>query len=195
MLNPFEHPWTAVIIGLAAFMALGILRLFRSETRFPAVIVPPVLVIAAGFALDYLVATDREKILSLVQNISTAIESENADLIDGFICSDYSDSFHRDKDSLIKHCRRRFKEPLVKKNVTRVVEMGRRGRQALVTIAGRTILEEDSYAARNYKRLFFSKMRLELVKGDSGGWCIRNAELLELDRHLANWELIGHAAF
>jgi len=61
MLNPFEYPWAAVIIGVSLFLVLGILRLLRSGTRRMAVIVPPVFIIAAGFALDYLVATDREK--------------------------------------------------------------------------------------------------------------------------------------
>jgi len=95
----------------------------------------------------------------------------------------------------MRHCHRRFKDLLVEKNFVRVVEMNRRGGQAVVIIAGRTILEKNSDAAGNYKRLFFSKMRLELVKKSSGQWCIRTAELLELDRHPANWELIGNAAF
>jgi len=194
-MNPLENYWGALIAAGVLFLLLVILRLFRPRMHRLTIFAPPLIVIAAGFALDHFVATDKERIRSFLVMLSEAVEAENTTAISAMICRGYSDSFHKNKESLMRHCSRRLQKPLVEKNVFTIISMQLAGNRADVTVSGRTILEEQSYAARNYKRLFFSKVNLELHRREDDRWCLQRAELLELDRHPAGWRTIGTATF
>ncbi|MHC4239449.1 MAG: hypothetical protein ACYSUC_06790, partial [Planctomycetota bacterium] len=62
MLNIFQQPWTILLVAVITSLAISIYRwLFPEKSRRWQLLVPLVIALA-GFALDFLVKTDLEKI-------------------------------------------------------------------------------------------------------------------------------------
>ena len=91
----------------------------------------------------------------------------------------------------MRHCRRRLSEPLVEKNIKRIVEIGvspsKTTAEATFTI--RIVFDKRSYVYQSYKRIMLAKVKANLQK-EQDKWLINQAELLELDKLPVDWQNI-----
>jgi len=162
----------------------------------------PALLIAAGFALDYLVQTDTEKINAVINVAVKAVEEEDPDAIEAILADNYRDSYHSTKRTLMTHCRARLSAPLVEKNIKRIVSIEvspspspspSEGRGSPPTATAiftvRILFDKQSYVYQGFKSQMFVKVKLDLQKQDDS-WLISRAEILEIDRQPANWQHI-----
>jgi hypothetical protein len=187
MWNIFEQPWTLLIAAIIALLGLLISRrtLAEKQTWWPWLLPP--LLLAAAFALDFLVQTDLEKINAVITTAVKAVEDENPDPIDSIVADNYHDSHHEDKRQLIYHCRRRFSEPLVEKNIKRIVSIDISGSKAIAVFTVRVIFDQQSYIYQAFKRLMLTKVKMDLQKQPDNRWLITRIELIEIVLQPANW--------
>ena len=188
MFNFFEQPWT--LLGAAVMVLLGVMT-YRSvvpEKRRPWQWLLPVAVAALAFGLDYIVATDPEKINAIIDAASEAVEAEDCAAVATLIAEDYSDSYHANKADLIEHCRRELAKPLIARNRIRArTPPAITGLDAVVTIFTTTVFEEASYVARDYKAFVFFKVQVHFRKQPDESWLVNRIELLEIDKHPVRW--------
>ncbi|MHC4212780.1 MAG: hypothetical protein ACYSWP_05320 [Planctomycetota bacterium] len=116
MFNIFQQPWTMLVVAFIALDVLWFANMFKTENFKKWVWLSPLLIALLGFAIDYLVKTDREKVNILINSIITAAEEENIPAIDAIIAENYQDSWHKTKRDLMRHCQRRLSGPFIEKN-------------------------------------------------------------------------------
>lgn len=190
MLNVFEQPWSlltaAVVVLLILLMAR---RVFPHKKYWWQWFLPAFFTVAA-FGLDLLVQTDLERINAVINTGVKAVEEENPDAIEAIISDNYSDSYHGTKKSLTRHCRVRFSQPLVEKNIKRIVAIEISGPRATAIFTVRIVFDKRSYVYQSFKRIMLTKWKLDLLKEQNKGWLISRAELLEIDGQPAKWQNI-----
>jgi len=191
MFDVFERPWGLLIVAIVALPVLLMFRGIFPEKRHWWQLALPAFLAVAAFGLDLLVQTDLEKINLVIDTGVKAVEEENPDAIELIISENYSDSSHRTKTALMRHCRRTLSEPLIEKNIKRIVEIdvspSRTTAEATFTV--RIVFDKRSYVYQSYKRIMLAKVKVNLQKEQSK-WLINQAELLELDRQPVNWQNI-----
>ena len=123
MFNIFEQPWTLLVVAILILPVLLMFRRISPEKRqWWQLLLPPLLALAA-FGLDSLVQTDLEKINAVINTAVKAVEEENPGAIEAIISGNYHDSYHNTKGDLMYHCAARLSEPLVEKNITRIMSV------------------------------------------------------------------------
>ncbi len=188
MFNLFDHPWG--LLTVAIIVLLGLLmfrRIFPEKCRWWLWFLPALLV-AAAFGFDSLVQTDTEKINAVINTAVNAVEQENPDAIEPIISDDYRDSVHNTKSSLMSHCRMRLSEPLVEKNIERIVSMDISGPTATAIFTVRIIFDKQSFVYQSFKSQMFTKLKAHLRKQQDNRWLINRVELLEIDRRPTGWQ-------
>jgi len=191
MFDVFERPWGLLIVAIVALPVLLMFRGIFPEKRHWWQLALPAFLAVAAFGLDLLVQTDLEKINLVIDTGVKAVEQENPDAIEPIISENYSDSSHRTKTTLMRHCRRTLLEPLIEKNIKRIVEIdvspSRTTAEATFTV--RIVFDKRSYVYQSYKRIMLAKVKVSLQK-EQDKWLINQAELLELDRQPVDWQNI-----
>ena len=190
MWNVFEQPWT--LLGVSVLVLFGMLT-FRSvwvEKRRWWQLLIPLALAGAAFGLDYLVATDLEKVHRTARSLLAAVQNEDCQALSALIASEYKDSRHATKAALLKHCRQELQGPtvVVLKNKGDEVELS--GSEATMTLSLFIRFEKESRIAKEYKQIFLARVRLDLTKRPEGQWLIRKAELLEVDRFPVTWSSV-----
>ena len=186
---------------ITLLIVLMVRRIFPEKWHWWQLMLPALL-IAAGFALDYLVQTDTEKINAVINVAVKAVEEEDPDAIEAILADNYRDSYHRTKRTLMSHCRTRLSAPLVEKNIKRIVSIEvspspspspSEGRGSPPTAAAiftvRILFDKQSYVYQGFKSQMLIKMKLDLQK-QHDTWLISRAEMLEIDRQPAGWQHI-----
>lgn len=191
MFNFFENPWGLTVIAAVIFFVLLILRAVLPEKRLRWLMLIPVLLTAAAFGLDYLVETDSEKIDAVITAAVKAAENEDSDSIEMLIADDYEDSYHRSKSALMSHCRRTLSEPLIEKNIMRIVSMDVQPSEANVTFTVRILFDRQSRPYQNFKQQMLTELQADLRKQPDGRWLISSVELLKIDLHPTDWKNVG----
>ncbi len=188
MFNLFDHPWGLLTVAIIALLGLLMLRrIFPEKCRWWLWFLPALLV-AAAFAFDFLVETDLEKINALINTAVLAVEQENPNAIEPLISDDYRDSVHNTKSSLISHCRIRLSEPLIEKNIKRIVSMDISPPAATAIFTVRIIFDKQSFMYQSFKSQMFTKVKAHLRKQPDNRWLISRVELLEIDRRPTGWK-------
>jgi hypothetical protein len=184
----FEQPWPLLITAGFVFLLIVIVRSILPEKRHAWQWLLPLLLVAAAFGLDFLVETDREKINAVISTGVKAVEEENPDVIEAIIADNYSDSYHKTKDDLMRHCRVKLAEPLVERNIKRMqaVELSLPEATAVFTV--RMLFDKRSYVYQGFKQQLHVKAKVDLHKQPDGRWLITRAEILELDLRPVNWK-------
>jgi len=182
----FEQPWTLLIIAIVILLVLLMIRRIFPEKYHWSQLTLPVFLTVTAFGLDFLVQTDLEKINTVISTAVKAIEQENPDAIEPIISEDYSDSYHKNKTALMRHCRRTLSEPLVEKGIIRISSIDIQGLNAIAVFTVRMVFDKRSFVYQSYKRIILAKVKIKLRK-EQNKWLINQAELLELDRRPVNW--------
>jgi hypothetical protein len=191
MFNIFEHPWGLITTAIIASLILLVLRWLSPEKQKLHQWLLPLLLVLAAFAADALVQTDKEKITAVIKTAVEAVEQEKPDIIDTIISTNYSDSYHRTKSRLMGQCKAWLSEPLVEKNVKRILNMQITPPTATVTFTIRVIFEKQSVIYEAYKREIYTKLKVNLQKQPDQSWLINRTEILEIDRIPASWKDIA----
>jgi len=188
MFNLFDHPWG--LLTVAVIILLGLLmfrRIFPGKCRWWQWLLPALLALAA-LGLDSLVQTDTEKINIVINSAVLAVEEENPHAIEPLISDNYHDSVHSTKSSLFSHCRIRLSEPLIEKNIKRIVSMDISPPTATAIFTVRIIFDKQSFVYQSFKSQMLTKVKAHLRKQPNNGWLINRVELLEIDRRPATWQ-------
>jgi len=188
MFNIFEHPWGLLTLAVVTLLILLMFRRIFTEKRHWWQWLLPLFLAVAAFGLDALVQTDLEKINAVISTAVKAVEEENPDAIEPIISNNYHDSFHPTKEALISHCSARLSEPLVEKNIKRIVSIEILPPQATAVFTVRIVFDKRSYVYRDFKQLILAKVKLYLQKERDKSWLINRAEILEIDRQPVKWK-------
>ena len=191
MFDFFDQPWT--LIGFAVLVLFGILT-FRSvvpeKKRWWQFLIP-ICIVAAAFGTDYLVKTDREKIVDLLNFGIKAVEEGNCDAIGTIIDENYWDSFHNNKEHLLSHCRQALSQDIVEHNKITNSLITISGDKATATVFMTTRFNVDSYVAKNYSISFvLIEVDIYFQKQNDNNWLINRIEIRRLDRQQTNWRQI-----
>jgi hypothetical protein len=190
MVNFFEQPWTLLVAAIIVLFFMLIWRRVAPGKQRWWQLAVPLLIAATGFSLDVLVATDAEKIRMVIKAAVKAVEEENPDAIEPLISTDYRDSYHNSKSSLIQHGRRRLSKPLVEENIARIIELDLHPPSAKVILTIRVVLDKQSDAYQSFTNQMFTKLEVNLQKSKDSNWLISRAEILEINRQPAKWDYI-----
>jgi hypothetical protein len=187
MFNIFEQPWTLLGAAIITLLVILIVRsIFPEKQRWWLWLVP-VFIAVAGFALDYLVKTDLEKINSLIKAGMKAVEQEDTDAIDAMIAPDYSDSYHNTKADLMHYCNMMLSQPLVEKNSKRALEIQISPAQATATLTALMRFDKQSFVCQTGITFLPIKVELTVQKQPDKNWLFNRAEVLELNGQPVNW--------
>lgn len=188
MLNLFEHPWGLITIAIVTFFVLLIFRSISPEKRRWWQLTIPALLVVAAFGLDLLVETDLEKINAVIDTGVLAVENEDHRSIEPIIADNYTDSYHHTKSVLMSHCIATLSEPLVEKNIKRIVAIDIQPPKATAIFTVRILFDKQSYVYRSFKTQMLAKLQVDLQKHPDNQWLINQAELLEIDLQPAEWQ-------
>ena len=193
MFNIFEHPWGLITVAIITLLILPMFRsIYPGKRRWWQWLLPPLLVVAA-FGLDFLVETDLEKINAVIDTGVRAVENEDPDSIELIIADNYSDSYHSTKSVLMSHCRETLSEPLIEKNIKRIVSIDVQPPKATAIFTVRILFDKQSYVYQTFKQQMLTKVKMDLQKHPDNRWLINQVELLEIDLQPAGWQSIEQA--
>lgn len=190
MFDFFEQPWT--LLGAAVLVLFGFLTyrsLFPEKRRWWHWLVP-LAVAGIGVGLDFLVATDLEKVHATVGAVLKAVEAEDSRAVASLIAPDYSDSHHATREQLLERCRQELDGPTVQRVKSRGAEVALTDSEATVTLNLFFRFEQTSRVAKQYKAVALVKVRLHLREQPDGRWLIERAEPLEVDTFPVSWRSV-----
>lgn len=193
MFNFFEHPWGLIIIAIITFFVVLIFRSISPEKRRWWQWCLPAFLIVAAFGLDLLVETDLEKVNAVIDTGVKAVEDEDPDSIEQIIADNYSDSYHSTKSVLMSHCRAQLSEPLVEKNIKRIVSIDIQPPEATAIFTVRILFDKQSYVYQSFKTQMLTKVQVDLQKQLNNQWLINRVELLAIDLHPSDWKDVKQA--
>lgn len=170
-----------VLLGVLTFRSVWDEKRRSWQWLLPA----GVALLAVG--LDLGVTTDREKIHGLVKTGVKAIEAEDLSALARLLASDYQDSYHKSKDSLLNRCRAHLTPQSIQRvrKVSSKVELT--PPEAKVALVVWMTFDKNSYWAQNYKPTALVAVEFYLRKQPDKSWLIRRAEVLEVDKTPVTW--------
>ncbi len=187
MWDVFEQPWT--LLGAAVIVLMTVLT-YRSvvpeKKRWWHWFLPLAVAILA-IGLDQLVATDLEKVNTLVESCLQAVENEDTATLGKLIADDYEDSFHTSKDRLLARCRDKLKPPAIEsiKKVSAATEVEPPKARMIVNLLVK--FDKESRWSKMYKPSALIKVEITMAKQPDKSWLIRRIEVLELDKMSVGW--------
>jgi hypothetical protein len=189
--NVFEEPWLLLIVAVVAFMGVFIFRDVLPRKGKWVFWVAPIFIASLAIALDYFVQTDNEKVATVIRKAVRAVQREDVNAIAPLISEDYKDSFNGSKEELVWHCRQRLSEPIIEKNVLRIVSLKVTGGDTDAVFTVRTVFDPKG-PIYGFVQMMLFKFQAEFQKqGDK--WLFSKVELIEIDMHPADWHNITGA--
>jgi len=187
MWNIFEQPWT--LLGAAVLVLFGVLtfRSFWYEKRRSWQWLLPAGVAVLAVGLDLGVTTDLEKINRIIKTGLQAVEAEDCAAIARLVADDYRDSYHQDKESLLRQCRIRLVPPAIQKvrKISSKVEVSPPTAKAALSLW--FTFDKDSFWAQAYKPTALIAVELHFRKQPDRTWLLSRAEVREVDKMPVTW--------
>jgi hypothetical protein len=192
MTSIFEQPWLLLIVSGVVLLAVAVIRgLFPQRHRWWFWLLP-VVIATAAFAIDFFVRTDTEKIKDVIAKAVRAVEKEDTGAIGPLLSNDYRDSFHASKQALLDSCRARLSEPIIEKNVHRIVSLDVRPANTTAVFTVRVVFDPQG-PIYEYRQIMLFKLQAELHK-EGANWLFTRVEVLEIDLQPADWQHIQGGA-
>lgn len=182
MFNIFEQPWLLIAMAVVAFIVQRVLHAMKPEKWSNRYLLVSLGILGAAFLLDFAVSTDNEKIEHLIKTVKKAIINEDSATVGLILSKDYSDNFHRNKESAISHLGQLFEVAPVENAVIieKLVEI--EGPKAAVKLKVTILFGSD--APIPMASVVFS---LDLTKNQAKQWLIRSSKLYELNKQPVEW--------
>jgi hypothetical protein len=192
MRNIFEQPWLLLIVSAVALLVVFVFRALFPERRNWWLWLLPILLAASAFALDYFIETDAEKVRAVLARAVKAVEKEDAELLTPLFSKDYRDSFHASKEALLSNCKTWLSQPIIEKNVLRIVSLEVNPPNAEAVFTVRVVFDPQG-PVFEYRKMMLFKLRADFRKQRSD-WLFSRVEVLEIDLHPADWQHIQGGA-
>lgn len=189
MWDVFEQPWTLLAAAIFVLLVVLTVRSVLPEKRRLWQWLLPLGVAALAIGLDAAVATDLEKINTLVKAGVQAAEQEDCIALARLLSSDYADSYHKSKEAAIAHCRARLTPPAIEKVRKIASEVKVTPPEAIATFTLLVQFDKDSFWARNYKPSALVVMQFYVRRQPDGTWRVRRAEVVEVDKMSVTWSV------
>jgi len=185
-LNIFEQPWTLVVIGLLAEVAVLIgARFWPLKVCRKHLLIGPILIVL-GLGLDYLLTTDREKIEAVVAKVVKATEEERAEQIIECIGPDYHGRLEDSRELFAHFCRQLFSQPQIQKNRLLDQQLRLDKTKATLRITARSWIDKRSQWAQ-WLPLAKTVWEIRFEKQPDKTWLIVWIDLLELNNEPLDW--------
>jgi len=177
-------------------LALLVLMLYETSLVIRAVLVDkklwwlwtlPVFIAVTGIGLDTFVKSDMEMIKSVIYTGASAVENENPESVEAVISEDYSDSFHRSKASLMRHCRNILSRPLIDKIVPRITAINIKPPNADLICVSQISFEQNSYASQYHNQGMLITAKIELKQQANNQWLMNRIEITQINMYSASW--------
>ena len=211
MRSIFEQPWLLLIVSAVALLVVFVIRAIFPQ-RFKWLWLLPILLAASAFTIDYFIETDTEKVRNVIAKVVKAAEKENPELLTPLFSEDYRDSFHASKEAILNNCRWWLSQPIIKKNVLRIISLkveppNARLDSPLASIRGRSgssarraesvftvrVVFDPQGPVFEYRKMMVFKLRADF-REERGAWFFSRVEVLEIDLHPAEWQHIQGGA-
>ncbi|MCK4851471.1 MAG: hypothetical protein KAT11_08975, partial [Phycisphaerae bacterium] len=131
-----------------------------------------------GLGLDYLVATDREKIETVIATVVKATEEENAQQIIECIGPAYHGRLEGSRELFARFCRQLFSQPQIQKNWLRQLQLNLDKTKATAHIVALSRLDPRSQWAQGLP-VAKTVWRVQLSKQADKSWLIVWIELVD----------------
>lgn len=191
MFNIFQQPWTILVIAFITLDAIWFAGMFKTEKIKKWIWLTPLLIALLGFAIDFLIKTDREKINILINSVIKATQEENIPAIDAIIANDYHDSAHQTKRDLMRYCKRMLSAPFIEKNTKMGATLEITPPTAKATLTVMTRFDPNSFVYQNNIRIMIVKVELFMQKQPDKSWLIQQTELLEINKQPMTWRQVN----
>ena len=191
MFNIFQQPWTMLVIAFIALDVIWCANMFKTENFNKWIWLTPLLIALLGFALDFLVKTDREKVNILINSAINAAQEENIPAIDAIIAENYQDSGHKTKPDLMRYCTRMLSGPFIEKNTKMGSTLEITPPAAKATINVMTRFDPNSFVYQNNIRAMMVKVEIFMQKQPDKSWLINQTELLEINKQPTTWRQVN----
>jgi len=189
MLEIFDQPWTILCFSIILLGVFWTINAVNPARHCWWQFVIPILVALAGFSLDYFVQTNQEKIASAITAAVSAIEDESPGRLAVTLSNEYKDSFHRNKQAILKNFESKLESKLFKKINMRILslEISDNSQDATARVSARAIFDEGSFVAQTYKAVFDTMVEIKLSKNNDQ-WLITKVDLQTVDRQSMKWK-------
>ena len=185
-MNIFEQPWTLIVIGLSAELAVLIgARFWPLKVRRKHLLIGPILIVL-GFGLNYLVTTDTEKIKAVITTVIEAAEEENAEQIIACIGPTFHGKLGDSRELFALLCPKIFSRPQIEENSLRNPQVQLDNTKATVRFALATKIDSRSPWAQWLLRAN-TVWEFRLEKQPDKTWLIIGIDFLELNGNRLNW--------
>jgi hypothetical protein len=186
--NIYEQPWLLLIVSVAVLLAVFIFRAIFPQRHKWWLWLLPVLLAVSAFAVDYFVQTDAEKVRSLLAEAAKDVEKEDVEALTPLFSKDYHDSFHASKEALFDNCRWWLSQPIIEKNVLRIVSLEVEPPNAEAVFTVRVVFDPQG-PVFEYRKMMLFKLRADFSK-QADRWYFSRIEVLEIDLQPADWQHI-----
>jgi hypothetical protein len=177
MTNIAEQPWLLLIVSGVVLLAVIAFRGIFPERHRWWLWLFPVIIAAAAFAIDYFIQTDAEQVEEVIYKAVKAVEKGNLEAMEPLISDDYQDSLGTSKQGLLRRCKAWFQEPIIEKNVCRIVSLDVNAPQASAVFTVRVVFDPRG-PVYEYTKMMFFKIHADFQKqGDI--WQFTRIEFLE----------------
>lgn len=189
IINVLKYLLPVAAAGLSIWLIISIIQL---DDRSSYIWFLPLVLIIAGFGLDWLVKTDSEKISLAINKCRQAVRQQDVELLDSIISEQYQDSYHSSKQALLQHFRNYFSQPLCDSITKTYMQTDKKDGQAVVTAAFFLTFNPKSFPAKDYGVLNATvAVRIKLKKEKDKQWRIYETEITEVNNQPFSWSAVG----
>ena len=187
-MNVFESPWLLLIAAAISFIVVMTIRNASEKNRI-ALLLIPVLIAASAYSLDHFIVTDKEQINNILNNIKKVITNRDAQLFEQIVSSDYTDSVHKSKDTLMIFAKIALSKPAINKVQYNKGEILFKDNIASQEVTIFLSIDENSMYA-NYGKAVIVDASLEFSKSPSNMWHLSTFEVDSVQKQPMNWRSI-----
>ena len=188
MASIYEQPWLLLITSGSALLATIIYRGLWPQRRRWWQWGFFLIVALAAFGIDFFVQTDVEKVKRVIVMGVKAAQNEDVEAIGELLADDYRDSFNGSKKALMIRLRAQIPEPIIEKNVLRIISLNVTSPNATSVFTVRVVFDPQG-PVFEFRKQMILKFEAGLVKRGRE-WFFRDVELLEIDLQPAGWKSI-----
>jgi hypothetical protein len=176
-------------IALSALLISGIIL---SKDKANYIWFLPLILMTAGFGIDWVVQTDTEQIKSTLSKSELAIEHEDMALFSSVISDKYQDSMHPNKQALLQHFNSYFGQPLCDSVTNTFTQINKKQNEAEILIVVFISFNQNSFPVRDYSVSTAKvELKLKLFKEPDRKWRIRGVEIAAVDNQPFSWSAVG----
>jgi hypothetical protein len=190
MYNIFEQPWLLLMVAFLLVVVVYVMRTsFPQKQKWWHLLIPVVIAVAA-FGVDYLVATDHEKVKGTIENAITATVDADAAAMAPLIAADYRDRHHPSKKAIMSTFNYVVKRYSIK-SITMtyhdivVAEEAENEAEAEILVRVRMSASGTSMPTPDFA---YAKLKLKFIKKPDGSWAIKSTDLVEVNKNSVSWK-------